>query len=132
MTLLQKKSSRKECIIIEVKGYKSSKYIPLGEQKTKNTVRWFFRNSLRYAEENMKNIEGYNVRGCYITSAKFDDKTIDVLKKINAGKYKPENLNVYYDGDSLMELLDANDHNLDKLGRIIRKYYFEDDQVDLV
>jgi len=126
-----KKSSRKECIIIEVKGYKSDKFIKLGNGDTKNTVRWFFRKTLPYAEKNMKNIEDYNVKGCYITSAKFDDEAMVVLKKINEGKYKPKNLDVFYDGESLMNLFDNQDQNSAKLRRIVKKYYFIDNNIDL-
>jgi hypothetical protein len=108
-----------------VKGYKSNSYIRLGNRLTKKTVKWFFLNTLPYAVKNLPNVTGFKVRGCYITTAKFDETTLEFLDGMNSGKLKPLDLNIYYSGDMLLELLKGTNNNLIRLSKIIQRYYFQ-------
>jgi hypothetical protein len=115
----------KEFIVFELKGYKNTDTIKLGDQKSKNTVKWFFQNALRFARnEIIKNplFNNYRITGCFITSAQFSEDATVALTKINNGNIKPMKLDVYYDGDKLKELM--NQYGLSSINRVLDKYYF--------
>ena len=117
-------SNQREFIIFELKGYKSTNIIKLGDTDTKNTIRWFFRRTLPFAQKALKNdIFSYPIKGCYITTAKFEEDTIQVLEEINKSILKPNLLDVYYDGKKLANLLEQT--GLKKIIEIIDKYYYE-------
>jgi hypothetical protein len=116
-------SNPKEIIVVELKGYHSNYKIPLGTYETKNTIKWFFSNTLTFIKDKFqKEIdEGYIFKGAYITSSNFEEDAIEFMEKLNNGKLKPERLNVYYDRTKLMELLNKNDFK--SLVDIIEKFY---------
>lgn len=118
-----KSAHPKEIVIVELKGYSSSAFIALGDSNTKNTLRWFFRRTLPFAQKFFKNeiSEGYSVKGCFITSAGFFDNGVTFLKEINSGVFKPKKLECYYDGESLSKVLTEN--NFDKIRDTIAKFY---------
>ena len=116
-------SNPKEIIIVELKGYHSKYKIPLGSFETKNTIKWFFSNTLPFIKDKYQNEinEGYVFKGAYITSSNFEDDATEFMEKLNNGKLKPERLNVYYDRNKLIELLSKNDFK--SLIDIIEKFY---------
>lgn len=117
-----------ENVVIELKGYKSSSEIKLGDRDKKNTVRWFFRRTLPFAKKHLeKESNMCKVKGCYITTAKFANDALPVLEKINQGDMRPTKLEVYYDGNKLTEILDQN--KLQHTSKIIKKYYSGDNLV---
>lgn len=118
-----KSSNPKEIIVVELKGYHSNYEIPLGDYLTKNTVKWFFNKTFPFLKEKYKrDIEdGYVYKGVYITSSKFQENAIDFLDILNKGKSKPTNLEVYYDREKLLNVLEENDFK--SLKMIIQKFY---------
>lgn len=120
----------KEIVIVELKGYSSSAFIPLGDSNTKNTLRWFFRRTLPFAQKFFKNeiSEGYKLKGCFITSAGFFDNGITFLQEINSGDLKPKKLECYYNGESLSTLLEEN--NFGKIKSTIEKFYNKEPKVE--
>jgi hypothetical protein len=113
----------RERIVFELKGYKNSNYINLGDSKTKNTIRWFFRNTFPFAAKHIEDggFIKYNVKGCYITTAKFSADALSALEKINTSKLKPNNFESYYDGEKLLALMKK--YGLQNLINLIEKYY---------
>lgn len=117
-------STQEEIVIFELKGYKSTTEIRIGDSETKNTIRWFFRKTLPFAQDLLMNpINDYPIKGCYITTAKFEEKALKLLETINGSKLKPTQLDVYYDGEKLVRLLEEK--GLKKVVKIIKKYYLE-------
>ncbi len=117
-----------EFIVFEVKGYKGATYIKMGEfeEKTqkpqKNTVKWFFGLTFPYIKEHLRiNPFKKPVKACYITTARFDEEALSTLNKINCSKDKPDELEVYYDGNKLLKLLE--EYKLEKEIRILKQYY---------
>ncbi|HTJ51563.1 MAG TPA: hypothetical protein VL443_19020 [Cyclobacteriaceae bacterium] len=84
------KSSRlKEVLVVELKGFASSKYIALGDSETKNTIEWFFSNTFPFAKSIFNKIEaGYNVTACYITTADFTPEGTEHLERLQESKFK--------------------------------------------
>lgn len=115
-------SNYNEIIIIELKGYKSTSFIKLGDSNTRYTVRWFFRRTFPFAQRKLQD-EEYTIKGCYITTAQFQKDAIDCLEKINNSIIKPSQLDAYYDGEKLIQLLKSRGQN--KVIEIIKKYYFD-------
>jgi hypothetical protein len=116
-------SNPKEIIVIELKGYTSNASIPLGNIETKNTLHWFFKRTLPFAQKFFEKeiSEGYKFRASYITSANFYDNGKEFLKNINLSRLKPTNMECYYDGENLLSLLKENDFS--KIKKTIEKYY---------
>ena len=109
--------TKTEIIVIEVKGYKKDKKIPLGyfdkkkQKPQRESVKWFFNYTFDIFKNNyMGGPEHHNldVRACYITTSKFDPIAIKYLENLNRGKLKPTNLNLFYDRDQLINLLGEN------------------------
>lgn len=118
-----KSSKPKEIIIIELKGYKSTYKIPLGDYQTKNTVKWFFNRTLTFAKKNFqKEInEGYIFKACFITSSDFTEEAITYLETLKQGGLNPKRLDVYFNRKKLFEFLKDNDYQ--KIQNIIDKFY---------
>lgn len=118
-----KSSNPREILIVELKGYSSHANIPVGDADTKNTLRWFFRRTLPFAQKNFqKEIEGgAHFAGTFITSAGFYENGHELLSKLSATKIKPKNLEVGYDGQALLKLLKA--HDFDTVIKTIKKFY---------
>lgn len=118
-----KSSNPKEIIVVELKGYKSSYAIPLGDYKTKNTIGWFFRKTLPFIKEKFKTDigEGYVFKGCYITSSEYTEDAIIDLDKLKVGSLKPKKLDIYYNRKKLFDFLVENDFK--NLKNIIEKFY---------
>ncbi|MDX5438716.1 MAG: hypothetical protein LPK03_16065 [Pontibacter sp.] len=118
----------KEVIVVELKGYSAASRISVGDTDSKNTLRWFFRRTLPFAAKALdKEVleSGKPIKGCYITSASFFDDGKEFLETMNKSKHKPQTLNVYYDGNSLLSLLREND--LIKITKIIERFYIKSD-----
>ncbi|MBX2957229.1 MAG: hypothetical protein KF846_13785 [Cyclobacteriaceae bacterium] len=120
------KSSRlKEVIIIELKGYSSSNYISLGDHQTQNTIKWFFGNTFPFAKGILQMRDpNVKITASYITTSSFKEDGVAFLASINNGKLKPNDLEVWYDGEKLMSLLGK--FKLVKTQEIIKKYYIKE------
>jgi hypothetical protein len=120
---------RNEKIVFELKGFGSTSSIALGDNKSKNTVQWFFANTLPVARAELLKEHGPpKVKACYITTASFRKDALEQLEKYNAGsKLKPHDLDVWYDGTKLLKLLE--DAGLSKIKTLIERYYVEPEPV---
>lgn len=118
-----KSSNPKEIIVVELKGYKSTYAIPLGDYKTKNTIGWFFKKTLPFIREKFKSEigEGYAFTGCYITSSEYTQEAVDDLEKLKEGSFKPKKLDIYYNRKKLFDFLLKNDFK--NLQNIIERFY---------
>lgn len=115
-------SRASEIVLVEVKGYKKNDRIKLGDEKTKNSVKWFFENKLKFARKNYTSFQSdLNFRLCYITTASFESDAVDYLTRMNNGKLKPSSLDVFYDGNKLLELLKSKQKN--ELSLSVREFY---------
>lgn len=116
-------SNPKEIIIVELKGYKSTYAIGLGDYKTKYTTNWFFKRTLPFIRKNFESQldNGYRFRGCYIASCEYTPEAIVDLNKLNSGNLKPSSLDVYYDRRKLLALL--SEYDFDNLEKIIKRFY---------
>lgn len=112
-----------EVIIFELKGYKTTYEIQLGDTDTKNSVKWFFRKTFPFAQKIYNEQNNYTSKAYYITSAHFSQDALKFLKKLNTSKLKPEKLDIYYDGRNLLNLLEIE--GLGKIRDIIKKYYID-------
>jgi len=111
-----------EIVVVEAKGYKSTAVIKLGDRDTKYTVRWFFRRTFPFFKKYFDpGFYNYPLKGCYITTATFESEAIATLNILNESKIKPNQLNLYYDGNALLELVDRN--NMTKISSLLKKYY---------
>jgi hypothetical protein len=121
-------SRQEEITIIELKGYSSSIYISLGDLEKKNSLKWFFNKTLPFAIQQLKvnTKSNYRFTGCFITTAKFNNDGVEFLNKINNGNLKPKELECWYDGSKLIELLKSK--NMKKPKEIIEKYYIKDEE----
>lgn len=121
--------TERELIIVELKGFRHNAHIELGDrnptEKDKNTVRWFFCKVFPAAKEFFKFEPGsLPIKACYITSARFTNEAMDFLTKLNQGKLKPKKLELFYDGDRLLNLI--KEHELLEVGQVIEKYFMKD------
>ena len=119
-----------ELIVIEVKGYKKDKEIPLGyfdiekKQPQKESVKWFFDYTFDIVKKGYMGgcqNHGLEVKACYITTSKFTPDAIKHLTNLNRSKLKPKNLHLSYDRDQLIELL--KEHKLNDEIKIINDYF---------
>ncbi|PGU92159.1 hypothetical protein COD71_16170 [Bacillus cereus] len=126
-----------EIIVFELKGFKNTTIINLGDSDTKNTVRWFFAKTFphaknKYAVPNHSYaLNKSQIKGCYITSGQFSQDAKEKLVKINESNVKPTDLNCYYDQESLLELVKNHPH-LGVLRKstnfvyLLERYYLQD------
>ncbi|KAB8136815.1 hypothetical protein F9U64_09960 [Gracilibacillus oryzae] len=113
---------KQEIIVYEFKGRNSNIEIPLKPHDKKNTVKWFFNTTLPFAREELQKQNSFPVKGCYITTAKFSEDASKALENINTHKnVKPETLDVFYDGEKLLKLLEEKREN--HIIEILKKYY---------
>lgn len=117
-----------EFIIFELKGYKGSTFIKKGgfnketDKPEHNTVKWFFGLTYPFIKKYLKGgLFEKPIKACYITTAKFDKNAEDMLNQLNKSKDKPKDLDIFYDGDKLIELLKTYD--LKKEIKVINQYY---------
>ena len=122
-----KSSNPKEMLIVELKGYSAHAHIPVGDSNTKNTLRWFFRRTLPFAQKWFKKEieEGAHFAGTFMTSAGFYDNGHEFLARLSKTKIKPKKLEIGYDGEDLLALLDAND--FEKIKKTIERFYSKPD-----
>lgn len=115
----------RERIIVEVKGFKSSSTIALGDYKSKNTVKWFFNRTYCSAKSFFSNDKSYPfpVKACYITTAQFKEDSIDYMNTLNS--CKSTKLDLYYDNVKLLAHLDSN-YKLKKIKEVLLKYYIDE------
>ena len=125
-----------EVIVIELKGFKNTTIINLGDNKTSNTVKWFFGKTFPHAKKlyTMPNppfsYDKTKVKGCYITSANFSDEAKEWLENTNNTRIKPTNLDCYYDRKKLLKLIKTHE-NLESLRvstsfvKILERYYLK-------
>lgn len=126
-----------EIIVFELKGFKNTTILNLGDSDTKNTVRWFFAKTFphaknKYAVPNHSYaLNKSQIKGCYITSGQFSQDAKEKLVKINESNVKPTDLNCYYDQESLLELV-KNHPQLGVLRKstnfvcLLERYYLQD------
>lgn len=127
-----------EIIVFELKGFKNTTIINLGDSDTKNTVRWFFAKTFphaknKYAVPNHSYaLNKSQIKGCYITSGQFSKDAKEKLVEINkSNSIKPTDLDCYYDQASLLELV-KNHPQLGVLRKstnfvyLLERYYLED------
>lgn len=125
-----------EIIIFELKGFKNTTIVSLGDNQTKNTVKWFFGKTLPHAKTKFtvpSSAFGYDkskIRACYITSANFSSEATSWLEKTNKSKLKPKKLDCYYDRKKLLSLIKSNE-NLESMRvttgfvSLLEKYYLK-------
>lgn len=125
-----------EYIVFELKGLKSGTFIRKGSFSTEKgkpqygTIKWFFGWTFPVIKKRFEeNPWGKPVKACYITTAKFDEDALKILNEHNNSKLKPDTLDVYYDGQKLIQLLKT--FGLKKEIEIIKQYYMQD-QGDIV
>jgi hypothetical protein len=93
----------REAIVFELKGHKSSTFINDGPYTKRNTVKWFFNNTLLWAKKRLEDENpGIKISACYITSAQFTKDSLELLEVYNKGSLKPQFTDVYYDGYTLV------------------------------
>lgn len=120
-------SMTKEIVLFELKGYKASSTIRLGEKDENynypnHTVNRLFSTKIPFAKTHLGDrTKNKQVTGCFITSAMFEDSAIKFLKGRNQTRLKPSQLDVFYDREALLTLLEAK--GLGRVISVIRKYY---------
>ncbi|MEP3209543.1 MAG: hypothetical protein ABJN95_10160 [Maribacter sp.] len=116
-------SNPPEIIVVELKGYHSKATIPLGDDKTKASLNWFFRRTLPFAVKEFKNEigQGKIAKGVFITSANFWSDGKEFLKQLDKGTYKSVVMNTGYERDTLIALL--KERGFMNEIRIIEKFY---------
>jgi hypothetical protein len=113
---------KNEVVIVEVKGYKSSSKIKLGDFKTKSTVKWFFGNTFPFAKKNFKSHqENTQFKACYITSAEFSEEAQQFMEGLTRTKIRSSALNIYYDGKSIRKTM--KEEGYEKGSSLINQYY---------
>lgn len=110
-----------ENIYIELKAYKKETEIKLGDREQKSTVNWAYQVVFEAFKRNFKNDKSRKCKFCYITTAKFEDKALEKLEDLNAGKFRAEKLECYYDRERLLNLLKKYDCK--KEIKIIKNYF---------
>lgn len=127
-----------EVIIIELKGFQSKTIINLGDNKTKNTVKWFFGKTFPHAKQaytmpnNPFKYDKSKIKACYITSAKFSDDAKSWLEKQNKTKIKSKRLDCYFDQKTLLQLIKTHENlesirNSTNFVHLLEKYYLKAD-----
>lgn len=105
-----------EIIIIELKGFQSKYIINLGDNKTKNTVKWFFGKTFPHAKkaytmpDNPFKYDKSKIKACYITSANFATDAKKWLEEQNETKLKSKKLDCFYDRKSLLMLIKTHEN----------------------
>lgn len=120
-----------EIVFVELKGYHSRATIPLGNEDTKGSIKWFFSRTLPFAIKEYKSEigKGKVAKGVYITSAAFWKDGKEFLEIMDKGKLKSLNLNTGYDRDQLIELL--NQRGFRNEIKIIKKFYTQKEEEHL-
>ncbi|ANI89711.1 hypothetical protein A9P82_10670 [Arachidicoccus ginsenosidimutans] len=120
-------SHPKEIVLVELKGYAGNSFIRLGtDDKTKNTLKYFFRGSVPLAIEYYKNDNSCNnhvVKALFITTGEFHSECKEFISQMGDSKLNPNNtgLSMFYSGKQLVEFLKDND--FDHEANVIDKYY---------
>lgn len=117
-------AQKQEIVIYELKGRNSKVEIPLGPYDKRDTVKWFFNTTLKFAREELqKQYPKFSIKGCYITTAKFTEEALKILKEINTHKnVKPDTHDVFYDGEKLLNLLEEKEQV--HVIKVLKKYYY--------
>jgi len=112
-----------EDILIELKGYKKNSVIQLGKKDPethipeKNSILWSLKQ-FDLAKQYLGKREGRKTKFCYITTCTIHEDGKKALK--DRKKDYPDSLDIYYEYDSLMQLLGDNDK---KEKQIIAQFY---------
>jgi hypothetical protein len=126
-----------EIIVIELKGFRNTTIINLGDNKTKNTVKWFFGKTFphvksAYTTPNTPfNYDKSKIKACYITSANFSKDAHEWLENTNKSKLKPEKIDCYYDRRALLNMIKTHE-NLSSLRHstgfvdLLERYYLKE------
>lgn len=119
-----------ELVFVELKGYHSGAIIALGDTDTKNSLQWFFRRTLPFAEKYYKEKLGNQipVKAVFITSAGFWENGHEFLKTMDGKKYQSKKLNVGLDRQSLIALLKEYDFSSEI--KILKQFYSKDEEED--
>ncbi|WP_458411532.1 hypothetical protein ACNQFZ_11735 [Schinkia sp. CFF1] len=126
-----------EIIIFELKGFKNTTIINLGDNKTKNTVKWFFGKTLPHAKVKCSiplapfGYDKSKIKACYITSGNFSKEAELWLEKTNESKLKPNSVDCYYDRKKLLSLIKSHENlgsmrNSTGFVNILEKYYLKE------
>jgi len=101
-----------EYIVIELKGYKQNSFIKLGkfdkekQKPQRDTVKWFLSHTFPKVKKIYEtNPTNRKVKLCYITTASFDENALKTLDDKNKSNEKPNDIDCYYDGNKLRDLL---------------------------
>lgn len=112
----------REIIVIELKGYNANHKLPIGDYKSKYTLKWFFNRTLPFIRDKFKNelAEGYKFKAAYFTTSQFEDNAFPLFDdKYNS--FKPNNLDILYDREKLLRFTESNEYK--SLSQIIDKFY---------
>lgn len=117
--------SRKEVIIIEVKGYNSKSIIRKGDYDTPNTLQWFFGRTFPSAKKHyaVGYTKNYQIKSAFVTTAKYDAEGQAFLTSMDAGKQKPFDMDVGYDGTKLLQFISSQ--GLDLLKSTLERYFIK-------
>jgi hypothetical protein len=117
-------SHPKEILLLELKGYTGKSFISVGNAEEKDTLRYFFRGSIPVAKSFYKDdrsLSEHTIKAGYITTGFYHSNSTEFMKKVSDGSLKPSSLEMFYDGDHLLLMLDKFGFNHES--RIIRKYF---------
>lgn len=117
-------SHPKEIVLIELKGYTGKSFIGLGDSKDKDTLRYFFRGSIPVAQSVFKEnniFSDHPIKACYITTGYYHPNTNDFRDYTSKGSLKSKKIDMFYNGDDLLKMLDDNDFTHES--KIIKEYF---------
>jgi hypothetical protein len=113
-----------EITLVELKGYPSNSSIALGEWDVPGTVKYFFEGSIPVAKSKFKTdfiFEHAPIKCMFITSGGYYEDSESYLAQIANSSLKPMELEIYYDGNRLIEILSKYGFNHD--AGIVKKFY---------
>ncbi len=119
-------SNTNEIIAIELKGTLFNYTVPLGDNETKNSLKWFFERTLPSFSKNFPNSSDSlkRVKASFITSGRFDKEGKSYLSELNKGTLKPQKINISYNGKQLLKLIDQE--SLYTLKNVLENYFVKE------
>jgi hypothetical protein len=114
-----------EITVLELKGFASTRHISLGSEEERDTIKWFFGYTFQFAAKALqKEFKNAKITACLITTTSISPEGVDFLETVNRGGLKPHELDVWYDGMKLIQML--KDKKIDKAQELIKKYFLVD------
>jgi hypothetical protein len=117
-------SNPPEVVLVELKGYPSNSSIALGSWDAAGTVKYFFEGSVPLAKRYFKAdllYEHTSVKCMFITSGGYYEDSNSYLSQMAECSLKPSDLDLYYDGNRLIMILEQYGFNHD--ASIIKRFY---------